>query len=1078
MSRVSSLFFIAFCLLITPAEAQKSGAKSTESKVPELTSSLLTGLSFRSIGPALPSGRIIDIAVQKDNPALRFIAVACGGVWKTTNAGVTWDPVFDGERSFSIGCVAIDPTNPWIVWVGTGENNSQRSVSYGDGVYKSTDGGKSWKSMGLPRSEHIGKILIHPTNSDIVYVAAQGPLWGPGGDRGLYKTTDGGKTWKAVLSISENTGVTDVVMDPRDDRVLYAASYQRRRHVWTLINGGPESMLLKSTDAGATWDTLKAGLPSVEMGRIGLAISPVQPDRIFAVIEAAEGKGGIFRSTNRGATWEKRNAYVPGSPQYYNELICDPVDADVLYSLDTYTQLSEDGGATWKSLGNRARHVDDHALWIDPANTRHLLIGGDGGLYESWDRGATWRFFENLPITQFYRVTVDNSLPFYSVYGGTQDNNSLGGPSRTTKSDGIMNEDWFFTNGGDGFTSQVDPNNPNIVYAQSQYGGLVRYDRKSGESISIQPQPGDGEPPLRWNWDSPLIISPHSPTRLYFAANILFRSDDRGDTWTPVSGDLTRTIDRNLLPVMGRVWGPDAVAKNASTSLYGNIVALAESPLAEGLLYVGTDDGLVQVSEDGGKSWRTIERFPGIPDRTYVSCLHASAHEARTVFATFDNHKNADFSPYVLKSTDAGRSWVPLATGLPKEGSVYSIVQDPVQPRLLFAGTEFGFHLSTNGGEKWITMRNGLPPAAIRDIVVQKRESDVVVATFGRGFYVLDDITPLRACDATLLESRAHVFPIRPALMYHPENQRSRGAQGETFFLSPNPPFGAVFTYYLKEGFTSKKEERKKREQEAKKKNETIPYPTIEDLRAEEEEKAPVLTFTIRDEAGEVVRILTAPVSKGVQRLTWDLRLPDTRPVRSGSSVSSSSILAMPGTYSVSLAMTSRTETVPLAGPVSFTCVPLAHSTLPAQDRSALLAFQKQTAELHRRVLGAERRLRDIKTELSERIVVLTHWPTTDSLLLRRARALDDSLAWYDRLIGGDDLAAARNENQIPSMSNRIQEIVWGQWSSSSAPTTTMRINLEIAQRRFAPIEGALRDIQERLLPALRSDMEARRMPY
>ncbi|MDT8325394.1 MAG: glycosyl hydrolase, partial [Bacteroidota bacterium] len=527
-----SLLLMLF-LLSTPMPglAQDEDDENGEEKN-TLTSSLLGGLKFRCIGPALPSGRIIDFAVNPSNYAEYFVAVASGGVWKTTNDGISFTPVFDGEASYSIGCVTLDPNNPHTVWVGSGENNSQRSVSYGDGVYRSTDGGKSWKNMGLRASEHIGKIIVDPTDSRIVYVAAQGPLWGPGGDRGLYKSTDAGASWKAVLTISENTGVTDIVMDPRDSQVLYAASYQRRRHVWTLINGGPESMIFKSTDAGATWDTLRSGLPKGDCGRIGLAISPANPDYLYAIIEAEEG--GVYRSSNRGASWEKRGDYQSVSAQYYSELVCDPRDEDKLYSLDTYTRVSEDGFKTNRRLGNRHRHVDDHALWINPDNTDHLLIGGDGGVYDSYDGGAHWRFKSNLPVTQFYRVSVDNAEPFYNVYGGTQDNQSLGGPSRTINKDGIFNEDWIYTNGGDGFESQIDPEDANIVYAQSQYGFLVRFDKRSGEKLGIQPQPGPGEDPYRWNWDSPLLISPHKSTRLYFAANILFRSEDRGNSWTAI----------------------------------------------------------------------------------------------------------------------------------------------------------------------------------------------------------------------------------------------------------------------------------------------------------------------------------------------------------------------------------------------------------------------------------------------------------------------------------------------------------------------------------------------------------------
>ncbi len=580
-----------------------------------MSAETFSGLKLRSIGPAVASGRVVGFAVHPQNRAHYYVAVASGGVWKTENAGITWSPIFNNEGSYSIGTVVLDPKNPNIVWVGTGENNSQRSVGYGDGIYRSEDGGKSWKNVGLKSSEHIGKIVIDPRDSNIVYVAAQGPLWGPGGDRGLYKTTDGGKTWKRVLYISENTGVTDVVLDPRRPDVLIAASYQRRRHVWTLIDGGPECALHKSTDGGATWTKLKSGLPTQEMGRIGLAMAPTNPDIIYAIIESIDKKGGIFRSDDGGATWKRRNEFDQQA-QYYGHLVVDPANAERIYVMSVFMQVSDDGGKTLHKLGEKFKHVDNHEIWIDPRNPSYYLVGCDGGIYESFDRAANWRFLSNLPVTQFYDVTVDNQGPFYHVYGGTQDNATLGGPARTPSIHGITNEDWFNTKEGDGFQSRVDPEDPNIIYSEAQYGDLVRFDRRTGQSMGIQPKPGKGEPPLRWNWDSPLLISPHSHTRLYFAAQKLFRSDDRGDTWKAISGDLTRQLDRNQLPVMGKIWSADAVAKNLSTSFYGNIVALSESPKKEGLIYVGTDDGLIQITETGGQIWRKedlCQSFAGVP---------------------------------------------------------------------------------------------------------------------------------------------------------------------------------------------------------------------------------------------------------------------------------------------------------------------------------------------------------------------------------------------------------------------------------------------------------------------------------
>jgi photosystem II stability/assembly factor-like uncharacterized protein len=647
-----TLLILALALSIPGFAAKKGAERPAEDEDDRLLSAdTLAGLKLRSLGPAINSGRISDFAVTPGKRHRYFAAAASGGVWRTDNAGTTWTPVFDKQDSYSIGCLAMDPSNPNVVWVGTGENNSQRSVSFGDGVYKTLDGGTTWENVGLEESEHIGRIAIDPRDPDVVYVAAQGPLWRSGGDRGLYKTIDGGTNWERILHISDDTGVNEVHLDPRDPDIVYATAYQRRRPVWTLLNGGPESGIHKSTDGGKTWRELQKGLPEgVDLGRIGLAISPADPDVIYAIVEAQRDEGGVFRSTDRGESWEKRSDYMSQSPQYYNELVADPQDVDTVYSMDTWLHVSTDGGKTFTKVGEKHKHVDNHAMWIDPEDTDYLLVGCDGGVYESFDRGTNWSFKENLPINQFYRVTVDNSTPFYFIYGGTQDNNTLGGPVRTLHRSGISNEDWFVTVGGDGYETKVDPVNPDIVYSQWQYGGLVRYDRASGETIDIQPQEEPGEAAHRWNWDSALLISPHSHTRIYYAAQILFRSDDRVNTWRAVSGDLTRNMDRNELPVMGRIWSVDAIAKNNSTSFFGTIVALSESPLIEGLLFVGTDDGLVQVTEDGGGTWRRIDRIGDVPEMTYVNDLEASLHDPNTVYAVLNNHKRGDFKPYVFKS--------------------------------------------------------------------------------------------------------------------------------------------------------------------------------------------------------------------------------------------------------------------------------------------------------------------------------------------------------------------------------------------------------------------------------------------
>ena len=1047
-----------------------------------------SGLAWRPIGPAVTEGRITDIAVDPRDTAVRYVTAASGGVWKTTNAGASWTPIFDHEGSYSIGCITLDPSNPDVVWVGTGENNSQRSVGFGDGVYKSEDGGKSWTDMGLKASEHIGRIVVDPHDSNVVYVAAQGPLWNPGGDRGLYKTTDGGKTWKAVLTISENTGVNDVVMDPRDPNLLYASSYQRRRHVWTLIDGGPESAIYRSTDAGATWKKLESGLPKEDKGRIGLAIAPSAPDTVYAIVESTRKAGGVFRSTNRGASWEKRGDYMTTSPQYYNEIWVDPKNSDRVYAEDTFFKVSDDGGKSFHNLGERWKHVDNHALWIDPADDEHYLVGCDGGLYETFDRAKSWTFRANLNITQFYRVALDNSRPFYYVYGGTQDNESMGGPSRTLNMNGIANSDWFVTQGGDGFVSAVDPVDPNIVYAEAQNGALVRFDRKSGEQLYIQPQEGKGEPALRWNWDSPLLISPHSHTRLYFAANKLFRSDDRGQSWRAISPDLTRQLDRNQLKVMGKVWGVDAVAKNASTSFYGNIVSLTESPKQDGLIYVGTDDGLVQVTENGGTSWRKIERFPGIPENAYVSALKAGKNAADTVYAAFDNHKMGDYKPYLLRSADRGKTWTSIVGDLPARGTVYGFAEDPVDPQLLFAGTEFGAFFTADGGKHWVQLKGGLPTIPVREIAIQERENDLVIATFGRGFYVLDDYTPLRRATPATLDQKVAVFPVKTALAYmeqSPLGLPGKAFMGESYFLAPNPPFGATFTYYLKDSIKTLKKERWESEKKLEKEGKVPPYPSLAELRAEEQEEEPSIVLTVADAEGGVVRRLTGPVSAGVHRVAWDLRFPDSeptdlkpRPTDNPFEQPPTGPMAVPGTYTVSLAERVGGKLTPIGDKVSFAVEPLGLGTLAAPDKAALLAFERKTARLQRAVLGASDAAKEAMDAIQHIKKAVLDTPGADPALGDQARALESRLRDIQLALQGDRVAMARNEPTPPSIIGRVQTIVGTQWTSTSAPTQSSLDAYQIAGEEFATELEKLRVLIGQDLKQLNDKLESVGAPW
>ncbi len=1066
-----SLILVALLFYSEMVTAQK---RDNETASDTIRSSLFSGLKFRSIGPAFTSGRIADFAVNPTDHSEYYVAVASGNIWKTVNNGTTFEPIFDNYGAYAIGCLALDPGNTSVIWAGTGENNHQRSLGYGDGIYKSTNGGKSWKNMGLKESRQIGKIIVHPKNSDIVYVAAEGSVWGPGGDRGLYQTKDGGKTWEKILSISENTGINEMVMDPRDPDVIYASSEQRRRHIYTKIGGGPETAIYKTTDGGKTWDKLTSGLPTTDMGGIGLAISPVNPDVLYAIIEAAGDQSGFYRSRNRGATWEKMSDHHE-SGQYYNEIFCDPKEVDKVYSVETISHVTRDGGRTWQPIGMNNRHVDDHALWIDPDDTRHFMIGGDGGIYETFDEGANYIFKSNLPVTQFYRVNVDNQYPFYHVYGGTQDNASMGGPSSNLSRDGVSRGEWYITQGGDGFWTAIDPVNQDIIYAESQYGNMVRYDRKSGESISIRPEPRKGEGTYKWNWNTPLFISPHSPTRLYCSANKVLRSDDRGDSWTVISEDLTRQIDRNTFQVMGKYWSIDAVAKDRSTSLFGTIISLDESPLRENLIYAGTDDGLIQVTEDG-KTWRRIESFPGVPEYTYVSDLLASLYDENVVFAAFDNILRDDFKPYLLKSTDKGRTWTSIAGDLLQNGTVHTIVQDHVNPNLLFCGTEFGIFFTYNGGENWIQLKSGIPTIAVRDMVIQKRENDLVLATFGRGFYILDDYTPLREFKPEIREKDGYIFPVKDALMYI--QSRSGDKPGSMHYTAPNRPFGATFTYFVKEVPKTKKELRKEKEEEMFKKGEKIPIPTDAELIAEKEEIAPYLVFTIRDTDNNIVRRIYESPKKGIHRITWNLRYQGTYPVDLRNrqfdplTEGGDAGFALPGKYAVRLGLVHDGQYKELAGPVEFSTNVLENNALPVKDREELVTFQKNVASLNSAMQGAQRAI----DELLERIESIKqaghNTPGISPEFLVKAQQISSKLESYKFLFTGKTDNPSDEENPpgpVP-LNQRLGSIAWGHWRSTSV-TRSMKDNYAILLEEFPPVLEKIRSVAEKDIRELEDEL-------
>ncbi|MCJ7447026.1 MAG: YCF48-related protein [Bacteroidales bacterium] len=1046
---------IFFCFIPVSAQKKKEAAKEPEKKETGISSSTFSGLSFRSIGPAWASGRISDFAVNPENHSEIYVAVSAGNIWKTTNNGTTWSPIFDNYGAYAIGCLKMDPNNPYVIWAGTGENNHQRQLGYGDGIYKSEDGGANWKNMGLKDSRQIGMIEIDPRNSDVVYVAAEGSIWGPGGERGLYKTTDGGKTWNKVLDISENTGINNIVMDPRNPDVLYATSEQRRRHVYTKIGGGPESAVYKSKDAGKTWDKIMKGLPSGDIGGMGIAISPVNPDVLYIIMEAAGETSGFFRSLNRGASWEKMSSHA-SSGQYYNEIYCDPENVDKVYSVETVSQVTLDGGKTWNAVGNNQRHVDDHALWIDPDDTKHLYIGGDGGIYETYDEGKNYIFKSNLPVTQFYRVNVDNALPFYNVYGGTQDNNSMGGPSGNTDRDGVINDDWFVTMGGDGFWVAIDPVDENIVFTEYQYGNAFLYDKKSGETVSIKPIPPEGEKTYRWYWDAPLIISPHQRERIYMAANKVFRSNDRGHSWEVISDDLTRNEDRNQFKVMGKYWSVDALTKDVSTSLWGLIVSLAESKVKKDLLYAGTDDGIIAVTEDGGKKWTRITSFPGVPEYTYVSDILPDKFNENIVYASFNNMLQDDFKPYILKSTDKGKNWTMITNKLPVNGSIHTLEQDPVNPNLLFAGSEFAFYFSVDGGNEWIEFKSGLPTSAVRDIAVQERETDLVISTFGRGIYILDDYSPLRNFSKDILDKEAHIFPVKEAKMFVETSGFSN--QGSTYFKADNPPYGASITYFIKEVPKTGKAIRQEKEKALFEKGEKIPQPDYLTLQTEEKEIKPYLIFTITDENNNVVRQIFKSASKGVNRVNWNFTYSGFSPVTTTKfdplSSGRNGIMAMPGTYKVSLAIYAKGETKELSVPVSFTCKPLDIVTFPATDNQAKLTWLKEASDYARTIYGTLNYTNELLSKANAVMQALQLTPASTSEMKKEAGRLISELESVIFRFRGPEAKASSEEippTDVP-LYDRLNEIAITSYSLSSNISQIAKDQLIVLKSEFPPV--------------------------
>lgn len=1084
MKKLSILFCSLYLLFLIPITQPIYSQNYFEEET-------FSGLKFRNIGPAFMSGRIADIAIHPDNNNVWYVAVGSGGVWKTENSGTTWKPLFDKQTSYSIGCITIDPNNPNNIWVGSGENVGGRHAGYGDGIYLSKDGGITWENMGLKNSEHISKIIVHPKKSNVIWVAAQGPLWSKGGDRGLYKSVDGGKTWKKTLGDSEWTGVTDIAADPRNADVMYAATWERHRNVAAFVGGGPGTALYKSIDGAESWEKLTNGIPQTDMGKIGLAISPQNPDIIYAAIELERRKGGVYRSADRGASWKKMSTAVSGAtgPHYYQELYASPHKFDRLYLVDVRMQVSEDGGKTFSRMPEKHKHSDNHAIAFRKNDPNYLLVGTDGGIYESFDLTQNWKFVSNLPITQFYKVAVDDAEPFYNIYGGTQDNNTQGGPSRTDNKHGIRNADWFVTLFGDGHQPATEPGNPDIMYSELQEGHLFRVDRTTGEQVFIQPQPDAGEGFERYNWDAPILVSPHSPTRLYYASHRVWKSEDRGDSWEAISEDLTKNQERLTLPVDGKKWSWDSPWDLFAMSTFNTITSLAESPIQEGLIYAGTDDGIIQVTEDGGTNWRKIlvNQLPDVPATAFVNDIKADLFDANTVYIALDNHKYGDYTPYLLKSTNKGKSWTSIKGNIPDRTLVWRVVQDHVKSGLLFAATEFGVYFTLNGGEKWAKLTGGIPTISFRDLAIQRRENDLVAASFGRGFFIFDDYSVLREITEAQLNQEATLFSTRKAWWYI-ERQvlggDEKASQGAAHFNAPNPPFGAVFTYYLSNDLETRKDKRQKSEKELRKENKDINFPGWDALDKERREEKPVIILTVKDENGNVIRKIKGPIKKGFHRVAWDLRYPSKNVIDQHSKPEipeweriPTGPLAKPGKYTVSLSKKVDGVVTNLTDPQNFEVVQLRKGALDGSTPAEAITFWKEADELNKEVSALSVSLKKTHLKVNAMKKALDNSDSQPGELDMKIYDLKHRLYMLDEKLNGNQSKNTIGEKVSPTVQSRLSVVRMGTNTSTYGPTPNLTRTLEIAKSDFQIIKNELENISTNLIPEVENELKAAGAP-
>jgi photosystem II stability/assembly factor-like uncharacterized protein len=1046
---ITQLLCIAFLCGSLFLAFNSAYAQSPPDKIDE---AIFKGLKWRCIGPANMGGRIDDFAVVEAQPYIIYVGTASGGVWKTINNGITWESIFAEQNSSSIGDIALAPSNPSIVWVGTGEANSRQSSSWGDGVYKSNDAGKTWKHMGLKETHHIGRIAIHPHNPDIVYVAGLGHLWGANEERGLFRTTDGGTTWKKVLYVDENTGCVDVAINPENPEILYAATYQHMRKGWGFNGGGPGSGLYRSIDGGETWTKLTNGLPTGNTGRIGIDIYYSNPNIVYATIE--HKKGGVFRSEDKGLTWKKMSDTNP-RPMYYSQIRIDPNNDQRIWVLGSPMYYSEDGGKTFNTNLVTSIHVDHHALWIDSGNSNHMILGCDGGINISYDRGKTWDFVNTIPIGQFYEISFDMRKPYY-VYGGLQDNGVWGGPSATRYKKGITNSDWYQVHGWDGFYAQADPTDPNIVYAEAQSGRLYRFNLKINEYKYIMPLPEKKDERYKFNWNSPLLISPHDAKTLYYGGNMLFKSTDRGETWT-ASIDLTTQQDMKKMKIMGVLPSEDVLSLNDGISCYGDITTISESPLKKGLLYVGTDDGNLQISQDDGKTWKNvISKVPNIPKYTYVSRVVASRFAEGRAYATFDGHRNDDFKAYVYVTENNGENWKSIAGNLPEGGTVNVIREHYRNPNLLFVGTERGAYVSFDRGGNWIKIKSNFPICPVDDIAIHPRENDLIFGTHGCSIWILDDITPLEKLSKEILDSDYYLFSPRPATLFIPYEIRE--TLGNKLFVGKNPPYGALISYYLKSA--PKKAEKETKNKDKKELSET-----------ESNSKDTGVKITILDKSGAVIRELEGTNEVGINRINWDLRYaPSVKPGKEERDFMGppEGPFVLPGEYIIKLAVAGKEATQNLV-------VEAAHISDIALDerkaqQQAIFKLNEIYAVTHEASEAVENILKQIdvlKNNLKKVKEVPESITTAIDAISKEAKDLKKE-------IKGDRNFWLREEYPIIYTINNLYYCIN---SYSGAPTQGQNKQIVMVENELKPLVERLNTLVDKTIPDLNKQMYSSNIP-